>query len=573
MADEEEIALIDSPSGEPEQEISSDQGAGAETETEPDVSSKTESDTRPAECANAEAEPEVGCPIRMGIDSIPRCGRKLQVAPAGVDDHPVCLMHSKDLRKQSGVLFEEFRIEFERILENAGEDEAHFEFFVFPELDFRGRIFKPTCRFSGVTLTQNADFLGATFKQNAYFSRAAFAQNADFSDATFAEDADFELATFAQKAEFYAATFTCNASFKIAVFMQKASFGGAAFTQNADFRWTTFAQVANFSETTFAQDADFNGATLAENAMFSGATFTLDAGFRQTKFHATVDMRACRFLGQAEFRQTKFEPKVENAPSAVYSLAEFAKPEEVIFDGVDLGRAIFLNCDVSEFWFTSAVQWGRRDGGRGLKVFEEEILLNPDLAQIRKDYGPVDHGAVEQIYHQLKKNYDARLDYRNANEFHFGEMEMRRLEPRPYPGLLEPWGWLRPWLGPEALYRWASDYGNSFVKPILWLLGFLVLFAALLPIAGLEMKQQPPGPPVTYTSAWYKQGGWGNNCWTETKLFGRSLITSIDTATFQRSPEYVPAYPWGRVLAILEALLTSTLFALFLLAIRRQFKR
>jgi len=44
-------------------------------------------------------------------------------------------------------------------------------------------------------------------------------------------------------------------------------------------------------------------------------------------------------------------------------------------------------------------------------------------------YGKIDHGAVEQIYHQLQKNYDSRLDYRKANDFHYGEMEMRRLEP------------------------------------------------------------------------------------------------------------------------------------------------
>jgi len=33
------------------------------------------------------------------------------------------------------------------------------------------------------------------------------------------------------------------------------------------------------------------------------------------------------------------------------------------------------------------------------------------------------------------------------------------------------------------------------------------------------------------------------------------------------------SYPWGRALALLEFLLTSTLIALFLLAVRRQFKR
>ena len=51
------------------------------------------------------------------------------------------------------------------------------------------------------------------------------------------------------------------------------------------------------------------------------------------------------------------------------------------------------------------------------------------------------------------------------------------------------------------------------------------------------------------------------------------MLVAVDTATFQRNPEYAPSYPWGRVLAIAETLLTSTLFGLFPLAIRRQFRR
>jgi hypothetical protein len=61
--------------------------------------------------------------------------------------------------------------------------------------------------------------------------------------------------------------------------------------------------------------------------------------------------------------------------------------------------------------------------------------------------------------------------------------------------------------------------------------------------------------------------------WAEVRLFGKGAITSLDTVMFQKSPEYAPAHPWGRVLGIFETLLISSLFALFLLALRRQFRR
>lgn len=55
------------------------------------------------------------------------CGRPLHDAPLGVDEKPVCLMHSEDPKKND-VAFQE---EFEHILSEAGSDDADFMRFVF----------------------------------------------------------------------------------------------------------------------------------------------------------------------------------------------------------------------------------------------------------------------------------------------------------------------------------------------------------------------------------------------------------------------------------------------------------
>lgn len=577
MADEQQIVPVETAETEPG--IASDESAGKEPETGPDESAKAEPGAEPEEHAEAEGEPEeTGCPVEMGLFAGPRCGRELHKAPDGVDERPVCLMHSKDEGKQSGRQCDKFWCIFKEILEEAEEGEAHFNKFVFPELDLYSRALRAIRRFDGTadfraTLPRDANFSGATFTGGANFHGAMFTHGANFSNAKFVRSASFRSARFSEGATFRGAAFTQDADFVGAEFTQGADFIEATFTLDADFTGATFRRNASFPQTTFARKAEFLGAAFTQSADFAGATFTQDVSFEQAKFYGRADWGRCRFLGQVEFRRTNFKPRKAKRPSAVFSLAEFAKPKEAVFDDVDLSRALFLNCDLSEFWFTSSVRWAKRDGNLGLAVFEEEILLDPDLSELRETCGPIDHGAVEQIYHQLKKNYDARLDYRTANEFHFGEMEMTRLEARNYPPILKPWGWLRPRFGPEALYRWASDYGNSYVKPMLWLLGFLFLFGLLFPIPGLESRQPSPKPAESYLNVWNQQDTWSNNLWTEAKLLGDSFIASIDTAAFQRNPEYTPAYPWGRVLAILETLLTSTLFALFLLAIRRQFKR
>ena len=518
------------------------------------------------------AEGEAGCPVKMGfIDNSMRCGRKLHIALDGMDEGHVCLMHSKDFNKQFGPLFDEFWREFERILKDAGDGEAHFERFIFPKLDFKKRKFQAICRFDGATFTHEANFDGAIFAQDVRFDTATFTQQADFNNAIFTQEANFWETTFTQEADFHHVTFTQNANFWDATFTQDANFYGATFMQNAKFWNTTFMQNAIFIEARFMQDADFHDTTFTQNTVFVAATFTQSADFTDTKFHETVDWRLSQFLDRAEFRKTKLEPSNNEKPSAVFALAKFSKPGDVVFNDVDLDRALFHDCDVSQFIFTSSVRWGRRKGNRGLAIFEETIDLKNEFAKGLKRDGQRDYNAIKQIYQQLKKNYDSRLDYGTANEFHFGEMEMKRLAVPTAGRLL----WLRQWWHPRlsfvALYRWASDYGNSYRKPLAWLAFFLLLFAVVFPLPGVVRQGETKAE--SYVSRWDFQKGYGENLWAEMDMFANGLIASVDAAEFQRSPKVEPARRVGWLMARFETVLTSSLFALFLLAMRRQFRR
>ncbi len=551
-----------------------------------------------------------GCPVDMGFD-LP-CGRPLHSAPQGVDEVPVCLMHSKDPAKQEGPLFDQFWIEADSIMERAGSGEAYFRRFVFPRVDLQKTEIKPLCHFDWAVFSQYVDFSESTFARTVSFRKATFARKADFSRTVFRQDAGFAESTFFEEANFHPVAFHQAAQFSGASFVRDAYFDGASFGQRADFTRAKFAQrasfaTANFAETahfwevSFLQEANFWKTTFAAMADFGDSTFADMAYFPRTNFHDLADWRGCRFLDKAAFRGTLFQaenpdqtqdPHAEDPhaddlhaedppaqdpptrdrsqPSALFSFATFANPGEVVFDDVDLSRVFFHNCDVSGVWFTSSARWAESSGRKAV-ILEETIPLHDGYGkQLQRD-GERDYRAIAQIYQQLKKNYDARLDYWTANEFHYGEMEMKRLAA-PTAGPLLP---LRRWwhrrLGLVALYRSASDYGNSYRKPMLWLVGILVLFALLFPLP--EAGVQRNGRVATWPSTWQPQNGARHNLAAEARLFGNSLLASIDTAMFQKTPEYAPAYPWGRVLAIAEVSLTSTLFALFLLAIRRQFRR
>jgi hypothetical protein len=112
--------------------------------------------------------------------------------------------------------------------------------------------------------------------------------------------------------------------------------------------------------------------------------------------------------------------------------------------------------------------------------------------------------------------------------------------------------------------------------PLLWLVFFVAAFAFLYPVFGIEFNPPPGNIP-----GWLGYADWTTFFYTHPAEhpsgFGgmilHSLMTSISVAGFQRELRYVPSYPLGRILALVELLLTTTLGGLFLLAIRRQFKR
>jgi len=581
----------------------------------------------PAEQAEAEEAPaEAVC--RVPMLGVVRCGRPIHHAPAGVDERPVCLMHSKDPNKSNL----QFQKEFELILAAAGDGVADFTGFVFPRVAYQEGKFAARCififatftqgaYFGGATFTQGADFSRATFTQDAYFFRATFTQDADFrgatftqiayfSEATFTQDADFIGATFTQDADFRMATFTQDANFIGATFTQRADFSGATFTQAAYFRGATFTraayfnkaeftQAADFNEATFGKDADFSGAAFARSADFSHAVFTGAARFaplarsereeaKPCEFKDKVFFQHARFQDYADFRGAVFGESGSSTARPVFSLARFEKPERVTFYKTWLGQTLFVNCDVSKLHF-SDVKWGHR--GLRKQLYEETVPLDDEAAEPLKppdrSHDERNYGLIAQTYHQVKNNYDSKGDPWTANDFHYGEMEMLRRSSPFRNGYAR---WLDQHLFMTAWYRHLSEYGLSRGRPPAWLFLALVVFTIALLYSGLrpvpgraaarlaslpQVSGQPgTGEELSYSR--YIRFGIRDQTGRETgagSLFLDGFATVVGIGLLQRDLPYEPATRFGRLLTYAELLFTSTLAALFILAVRRQFKR
>ncbi len=580
-----------------------------------------------------------------------QCLKPVHPTDSSVDPAPACLMHSRDPKKldHGSLLFVEFFAEVNRILREA--DKLHtdagspsppkvwadFSGFVFPQIswferkvptncDFRSATFTGDANFGSATFTGAANFRGATFSEAADFRKATFSEAADFGATTFSDAAKFRGAKFRGAANFRGATFSGAASFGLATFSGAADFGSATFTGDAylfsatftgaaDFSSATFTGAANFSDATFTGAADFRSATFTEAADFNFATFIGAAAFDSAKFHKTAVFHSATFHQAARFVRTKFRTDATLEAGPYFHWTQFEKPEKALFSEVDLGRALFYRAEVAKLRFHNVTwrQHGSDSGGSKrtrVHLFEEDVDIQQhyeegDLAEdategLRQDSGDAserNYRVIADLYQQLKKNYEDRRDYATAGDFHYGEMEMRRLDSPHKHKLLR---WFDRNAGPTALYKYASSYGESFAKPALWLGAILLAFAVLYTLTGMtydaekdrgaqvqSMAQRvsaaPGVPPVA--SRRVVEVSWRNPAvfppqntpaaygWARLVLFGHGLMTALYVAAFQKDLVFEPSYPLGRIVALVELALTSTFIALFLLAVRRRFQR
>ena len=596
------------------------------------------------------ARPPEGCPVRMTNDQ--PCHRPSYQA-AGNDVKALCLMHSRDPNKDNKAFQVEIEDVLRKAETSGGVADFRGFVFVeagylgrtlkpscifsgamfTQEADFRGATFVQDAHFRAARFMQIANFRGATFTEVAHFSEATFTQGAQFRVSTFAQDAKFSEARFTRDAHFGKATFTGDAHFDQAAFAQDANFSEATFTRDAYFGQAMFAEDAGFSEAkfmrdthfgqaTFAQKSDFSEAIFAQDADFREVTFTEEANFNEAKLNQLADFRDANFRDVSRFRRTRFRgdpgllafPVHSGAPirdegrlpGPVFTRTKFENPQNVDFYQTYLGQALLHNCDVSNLSF-SDVTWRRRRRGAGrLMVFDEEIEFGADdsgattkknsdyrwdvTEALRPGHGDPNersYSLIAEVYQQLNKNYDERRDYLAAGDFYYGEMEMNRLAG---PQRIRVFRWWHQNLGLVAWYKYASAYGESYIRPAVALLIVLVIFTVLFPWTGLVSTEKPPNPstqvivqptppPAAATELSYQhfadfvRAYHGRKWAAPAAFFGNSLMTSLGMFPFQKELKYEPSYPWGQTLARLELVLTSTLIALFLLAVRRQFKR
>ncbi|RMD65687.1 hypothetical protein D6817_05595, partial [Candidatus Pacearchaeota archaeon] len=311
------------------------------------------------------------------------------------------------------------------------------------------------------------------------------------------------------------------------------------------------------------------------------AEFSGEADFAYTEFIGKIAFNNFYFKEKADFHHAKITGRFLFEEGTLGKNVEFVavdidKNAQVIFHKVNLEKISFLDTDLERITFRD-VRWHLIGPRQGLWD-EVRPLKNKPVRDYEK---------IAENYRQLVLSYDRKRDFDTAEDFHIGEMEMRRrkkaqrLEEKAAEAKgLKKLFWrclagCRARLNGFEIYKVASRYGTSYWQALLVLLGLILFFSGIFMLSGLRPREGYGLPSINYELCfdWKCLAPSWNEWRDRLENYGRAFVHTLSILTFQRERPYIPANTWTLFWVSVAVPLLVGQAALVLLAIRRRFKR
>ena len=401
------------------------------------------------------------------------------------------------------------------------------------------------------------------------------------------------LGDYHGEAYFSGSTFIC-CKFRSIIFGAPVQFAATIFI-NTGFEVVSFQSGANFSLARFDGDkTPFSWCTF-KTEVWGGEGEPIDVIFERAIFlgSATV-FDVCSFVGrlisfkEADFECDRLQFYVHDRQIDVYDRFLLISAEEIIFTGIghtghleyiqdtkskdhaprvdfqsvmfpQMKSVAFFRANLSRTRFTESIidnvnfincHWGHKPDKNGRKAVYDDIS-RADV--VGKEELRRQNEELLRQYIQLKKNFENQKDFVGAGDWSYREMKCRE-------NIATKWTY-RPALW---LYRISSHYGENMYVPLFWLFGIWVVAALSYLMFGIPLD------PCGHSELNYDWGSGGSFQWAD---ICTALGFSFAAMTLQLGKS-ISIVGWdGMYIYVPHLLLTATLVSLFLLAVRRKFRR
>jgi len=297
--------------------------------------------------------------------------------------------------------------------------------------------------------TETIDFSKTYLPKLLIFEKFVFEKEVTFDSANFSKFANFELANFSETAHFGSTSFIGLAYFRLTSFSGDAYFGSASFNGNAYFGSATFSGHAKFVLASFSEFANFKLTSFSGDAYFDSVSFSGIADFGSASFNGRVDFISASFNGFAYFNSATFREITYFSSVIFKSATRFIDAKFISavprFYGAKLNEdTVFTLPD------NYRDNWPPLSGQVTVEGQDKPIKVMPAAGQKR-------------AYNRLRLFMNRALQFDEEQFFHRQEMRCKKemADNRVH------------WLLYE-IYEEVSDYGNSILRPAVWLAVFWI---------------------------------------------------------------------------------------------------
>lgn len=376
--------------------------------------------------------------------------------------------------------------------------------------------------------------------------RGSFDQPVRFRNCTLIQP-EFDTANFAEEVSFVGCTLDKVISQKSTTFAKGLDIGGCVINRGQLSRWKVQGKLG-------AAHTEFRG-----KVIFTGCDFADRVSFWEAKFVAWADFKDCRFASDADFRSVICEHGfvLTNCTfDGDFLFRGGCVDKKFSADGCRFERALDLSkAKLHDFVYLEDIEQGKLQSFAFLNAVAERIRIHPRQLEDRLSSeiaGKYDEAMQE--YGLLKKCFQTlnRFDHEDWAFYQFKVCQRKA----------KHLSWGKPWIAWRTFADWlfldvGCGYGTNPARAVRMALVIILGFAAVYGY-GIEQfyAEKLPFPELDKTA------------FENRAMVG--LITSVSVFTSGMGGIREVAKGWMNIPVMIESVMGTLLFGLFIVAFSRK---